>query len=110
MKKQGATINQKSVPVKTSSITLRADGAVLMLLAVRKENGTAVTTVTTKHEGESRASRGMTETHKSMDAAKAHLESLAKSATALGWKRGTFTVTAKPDAFSQLPAAPKAVA
>ena len=52
MKQQSATADAKNVSAKTSSITLRADGAVLTLLAVRKENGTAVTTATTKHAGD----------------------------------------------------------
>ena len=106
MKKQTASADQKNV--KSMSITLRGNGAVMVLLAIRKENGTAVTTVTTKNPGEAKGTRGMTETHKSIDAARAHLEGLAKSAIALGWKRGTFSAKRPEDAFSKLPAAPKA--
>lgn len=92
---------------KTASITLRANGTSLLLLAVLKPAGSAVTTVTTI-DAEKRTARGMTESHVSMDAAKAHLIALADKAEKLGWKRGLRSVALKPDAFAKLPAAPAA--
>jgi hypothetical protein len=103
MKKQTEQKNAKSV-----SITLRANGGVMVLLATRREDGSAVSTVTTKNPGDAKATRGMTQEFKSIDAARVHLEALAKSAIALGWKRGTFSAKRPDDAFSKLPAAPKA--
>lgn len=104
-KKQTSTA--KTVTPKSASITLRANGAVLTLLAVRKDDGSAVTTVTTRDTNK-KTSRGMTESHKDIDAAKAHLTKLAQKAETLGWQRGQFSAVAKPDAFSKIPAAPKA--
>jgi hypothetical protein len=94
-------------PAKSASITLRANGTMLLLLATLKENGTVVTQVTTR-DAEKKTTRGMTQSHKSMDVARAHLEALAKAAEKAGWVRGKFAAPAKPDAFSQLPAPPKA--
>jgi hypothetical protein len=100
----------KQIPTTTTaknsaSITLRANGSMLMLLAVRTQQG-ATTTVTTKHPNE-KSVRGMTEQHKSLDAAKARLDALAKDAAKQGWVRGTFRAVTKPDAFSSMPAAPQ---
>jgi len=51
----------------------------------------------------------MTELHKLMDAARAHLATLATKALAAGWKRSKFgEVTARSDAFSIIPAPAKA--
>lgn len=107
MKEQTATPDQKNDPPKSASITLRANGAVMTLLATCKEDGNAVTTVTTR-DAEKKTTRGMTETHKSMADAKAHLSALAEKAEKLGWQRGQFAMRARPDAFTKLPAAPKA--
>jgi hypothetical protein len=90
---------------KTASITMRANGSVLTLLAVRTESG-GMTTVTTKHPNE-KSVRGMTEQHKTFEAAKARLDTLAKDAAKQGWVRGKFQAAQKPDAFSSLPPAPK---
>ena len=49
---------------KTASITMRATGSALTLLAVRTESG-AITTVTTRHANE-KSVRGMTERHRSV--------------------------------------------
>jgi hypothetical protein len=103
-KKQTGTA--KTATPKSASITLRANGAVLTLAAVRKDDGSAVTTVTTR-DTDKKASRGMTESHKSIADAKAYLSTLAEKAEKAGWKRGTFAAAAKPDAFSKLPAPPK---
>ena len=106
--KRKPTTGRNDATAKTASITLRANGAVLSLLAMRKGDGTVVTSVTTKG-ADKKTARGMTEVHKSMDAARAHLEALVKSAAKLGWQRGQFAMAARPDAFSTLPAAPKEV-
>ena len=97
---------QTAAPAKSATITLRANGAVLTLMATCKSDGTAVSTVTTK-DAEKKKTRGMTETHKTFEAAKAHLNTLAQKAQKIGWERKTFKVTAKPDAFKELPKAPK---
>ena len=102
--KQSATT--KPGAAKSVSITLRANGSVMTLLAVRTEIG-ATTTVTTKHPNE-KSVRGMTEQHKSLEAAKIRLEALAKEAAKQGWTRGKFQAVSKPDAFDSLPPAPVA--
>ena len=101
---------KKQPSTKTSSITLRSNGAVLMLLATAQPDGRVVTTVNTKAAGDKRFTRGMTESHATMDKAKARLASLAADAQKAGWVRGKFEVARKPDAFTALPAAPTAVA
>jgi hypothetical protein len=96
-------------PQKTASVTLTgADGTSLYLLAERKPDG-AVTTVNTITPGTKGMSRGMTERHASFEDAKKHLGTMADKAVKLGWQRkATYKgFTAKPDAFSQLPAPPK---
>src|SRR5437762_9424186 len=106
MSKQQTATTTKSAAAKSASITMRANGSMLTLLAVRTENG-ATTTVTTKHPNE-KALRGMTEQHKTFDAAKARIDVLAKEAAKQGWVRGKFQAASKPDAFKSLPAAPVA--
>lgn len=92
---------------KSAVVTLHASGNTLTFLATRKADGSAVTTVTTR-DAEKKTTRGMTETHKDMNAAKVHLYKLANEAAKLGWHRAKGAgVVAKPDAFSKLPAAPK---
>ena len=104
------TATTKPGTTKTASITLRSNGAMLTLLAVRTESG-ATTTVTTKNPGEA-SIRGMSEQHKSFDAGKNRIDVLAKEAEKNGWVRGKFQAVSRPDAFSSIPnapAAPKAV-
>ena len=92
---------------KTAVITLHASGSTLTFLATRKGDGSAVTTVTTK-DADKKATRGMTETHADMAAAQAHLATLAEKASKLGWQQRTAPgAAAKPDAFKELPKAPK---
>ena len=92
---------------KSAVITLHASGNTLTFLATRKSDGSAATTVTTK-DADKNTTRGMTETHADMTAAKAHLSMLAEKAVKLGWQRRAVAgMVAKPDAFSKLPAAPK---
>jgi hypothetical protein len=98
---------KKQTTTKSASITLRANGSTLTLLATLRSDGSVVTTVTTR-DADKKLTRGMTETHANMEAARAHLAALAEKADKLGWKRGVRTVASKPDAFSKLPSAPKA--
>jgi hypothetical protein len=99
-------MSKKSL-AKSASITLRANGAVLTLLAVRTSDG-ATTTVTSKQANE-KSVRGMSETHKTFEASRARIDALAKDAEKQGWKRGKFQAAAKPDAFSTIPAVPQVV-
>jgi hypothetical protein len=98
---------EKQTTPKTAVITLHAGASMLMLTATAKADGSAVTHVTTKTEG--KTTRGMTEIHESMDKAKAHLATLAKKAESdkFGWQRRTNQMARRPDAFSELPKAPK---
>ena len=95
---------------QSATITLRANGHTLTLNAVRKSDGSAITYAVTR-DAEKKSSRGMTETHANIDAAKAHLAKLAEQATKAGWKRGVFAAPGRrADAFSKIPQAPKASA
>jgi hypothetical protein len=92
---------------KTSSITLLGPAdSTLYLLAERKPDG-ATTTVT--RTVDKKAERGMTKVHASFADAKKHIATLADQAVKLGWKRKAAWrgFTAKPDAFSDIPAPPK---
>jgi hypothetical protein len=93
---------------KSCSITLRANGSMMTLLALRTESGADVT-VTTKKPNEP-SERGMSQSFKSFDAAVTHVETLAKDAAKLGWTRGKFQAMRKADAFSSLPKPPAVVA
>jgi hypothetical protein len=97
----------KKPNAKTAAITLKANGSTLMLLATLRPDGTVKTCATTR-DADKKVHRGMTSVHPSMDAAKAHLADLADKATKLGWQRGARVHAAAPDAFSKLPAPPKA--
>jgi hypothetical protein len=108
MSNKPAAVTTKPAEAKSASITLRANGSILTLLAVRTEKG-ATTTVTTKHPNE-KSVRGMTESHRTFEAAKSRLDVLAKDAEKQGWVRGKFQAISKPDAFSSLPQPPTAVA
>jgi hypothetical protein len=94
---------------KTATITLRAGGTTMRLLAQRRPDETAVTYVTTV-DPDKKTTRGMTETHPTFDAARAALAGLAAKAEKLGWSRAVAGrgFVARPDAFTTLPAAPKA--
>jgi hypothetical protein len=108
MSKKQTTTEQQNTPAKSATVTLKANGSTLTLLATLKSDGSVVTTVTTRG-ADKKLSKGMTQMHANMDAAKAHLATLAKDAEKLGWKRGARVVATKPDAFSKLPVAPKTV-
>ena len=94
---------------KTASITLMSAGTRLTLLAVRRGDG-AETFVTTT-DAAKKSTRGMTEQHADFATAKAAIATQAHAAEKLGWTRRLAGrgFVAKPDAFSTLPAAPKAV-
>lgn len=108
MKSATAAPEQQNVTTKSASITLKANGSMLSLLATLRKDGMVVTSVTTR-DADKKVARGMSELHQTMEAAKVHLLALAEKAERLGWSRSVRTVAARPDAFSKLPA-PKAVA
>lgn len=89
----------------SATITLHAGASTLQFRACLKKDGSVQTTVTTRGS-DKKASRGMTERHADMAAAKAHIATLAKKAETLGWQRRA-GFAGKPDAFSKIPAAPK---
>jgi hypothetical protein len=104
------TTKPKTTEPQSATITLRASGAMLRLVALRKPDASVVTYVTTTTtDADKRSARGMTERHPTMDAAKKTLLALASKAEKLGWTRTApgRAFAAKPDAFSALPAAPK---
>jgi hypothetical protein len=105
MTKTNETTPEPQKPQKSTGIALRAGGSRMRIRASRRIAG-GVTTVTTK-VGKEPAVRGMTERHATFEAAVAYLEVLAGKAVKQGWTRGTGAFTSKPDAFSEMPAAPK---
>lgn len=94
---------------KSASITLTAPGATMSIVAERQGDG-AKTYVLTADENGKNTKRGVSSTHESFEAAKAATEKMAKTAEKLGWvrkqKRQGFV--ARPDAFTTIPAPPKA--
>jgi hypothetical protein len=94
---------------KTSAITLTAPGARLTLLAVRRTEG-AETFATTTDLATKKSTRGMTTRHATFEAACAALKVQAAKAQKLGWVRRApgRGFAARPDAFTELPAPPKA--
>ena len=97
---------------KRKSVTLTAgagDKAMRLTILARRTGSGGETTVTT-FDAKKKATRGMTQKFDSFDDAIEALGKLVKDATAKGWKRtersGGFK--AKPDAFTTMPAAPKA--
>lgn len=94
---------------QSSTITLTANGSTLQLVAERKADGSARTYVLTT-DANKKTARGMTESHASFDAAKAAIATSAAKAEKLGWSRRVAgrKFVARPDAFTALPAVPKA--
>ena len=93
---------------KTATVTLRAsDGSVMYIVAERKSDGARTYVITT--DANKKTARGMTETHPTFDAARTAIAASAAKAEKLGWTRKVAgrMFAAKPDAFSNLPAAPK---
>jgi hypothetical protein len=94
---------------KTATVNLTApDGSLIYIVAERKGDAAKTYVITTGADRKS--ARGMTEHHASFEAAKAHIEKLARSAEKLGAKRKVTRrgFVAKPDAFASLAAIIKA--
>jgi hypothetical protein len=108
MKKHVAKKQTTGTP-KTACINLKANGSAMSLVAVLRTDGMFETSVIVR-DAQKKLSRGMRQVWPTMDAAKAHLLSLADQATKLGWLRPVRTYSPRPDAFAKLPHAPKAVA
>lgn len=98
---------KKSTEQKSAIVTLRSNGSTLTLTATRRPDGTVRTAVTTR-DAAKKVERGMSAEHSDMDAAKRHIATLVTAAEKLGWARSPGTRSARPDAFSKLPAPPKA--
>ncbi len=93
---------------KSATVTLKAHGATMVLRAHRRSDGSAETFVTTR-DADKKTVRGMTTQHPTFEAAREALEALATKAQKLGWEKTVGRGFApKPDAFSTLPAPPKA--
>jgi hypothetical protein len=93
---------------ETATVTLRAGDTSMRILALRRRDGSATTTVTVIG-ADKKTSRGMTKVHADFATAQTHLAKLVAEATGKGWTRrhgGGFTP--RPDAFSALPAPPTA--
>jgi hypothetical protein len=98
-------MRQPNTPQKSVSVTLRANGAKMILLAEQKLDGSFVTTVRTI-DAAGQSSRGMTTHHPNLAASKAAIAALASAAEKAGWQRGKFMMTPRADAFTKLPAPP----
>jgi hypothetical protein len=77
------------------------EGSAMRIHATRHADGTAVSFVvwTTTKGGKKQHTRGATEHHDSMEAAKAAVAKLASQAMKLGWSRKASGFKTKPDAF-----------
>jgi hypothetical protein len=94
---------------KTATITLRADDGktTMQICAERRADGARTYVITT--DADKKTARGMTENHASFEAAKADIEKIAAKAVKAGWIRpARKAFVAKPDAFVDIPAPPKA--
>jgi hypothetical protein len=93
---------------KTATITLSANDSQMQVVAERTKDGARTYVLTIG--ADKKTARGMTTVHPTWDEAVASTTATAKAAEKLGWTRrvpGRHFV-AKPDAFTALPAAPKA--
>jgi len=97
----------KKTEAKSAIVTLRSNGSTLTFTATRRPNGSVRTAVTTR-DAAKKVERGMSAEHADMDAAKKHIATLVTAAEKLGWARSHGTRKAAPDAFTKLPAPPKA--
>ena len=96
-------------PQQTATITLNGPNeATLQIVAERKGEAARTYIITTG--ADKKSTRGMTEQHPTFEAAKKATEKMAAQAVKIGWKRKEARrgFVAKPDAFSTLPAPPKA--
>jgi hypothetical protein len=100
-------MKKSTEPQKSAVVTLRANGCTLTCAATRRPDGTVRTTVTTR-DAAKKVDRGMTAQHADMDAARKHIAGLVTAAERLGWARSHGARAAAPDAFTKLPAPPKA--
>jgi hypothetical protein len=100
---------QEPKTVKTVRVSLTGSGVRLTILASRKRDDSGVTIVTTT-DGKKKPLRGMTSKYTTFDLAVAALRKLEKDAIAKGWKKSERSggFKSKPDAFTVMPAAPKA--
>ena len=96
------------VVVKRKSVSLTAGETKLTILARRTRSGGETVVTTTDAKGKTQ--RGMTRKFETFELAVASLQGLETEAVKKGWKRseraGGFK--ARPDAFTSIPAAPKA--
>ena len=96
---------------KTATITLRAaDGSIMQICAERLKDSARSYILMT--DAAKKTTRGMTEAYPTFEAAKSAIEKIAVKAVKAGWirpeaRRG---FEPKPDAFSDIPAPPKAAA
>lgn len=97
----------KALP-KSATITLTASGATMSIVAERKGDGARTYVITTG--ADKKSARGLTESHATFEAAKKRTEKLATDAAKLGWERKQKRqgFVARPDAFTAIPAPPKA--
>ena len=100
-------MKKSTEPQKSAIVTLRANGCTLTFTATRRQDGAVRTTVTTR-DAAKKIECGMSAQHADMDAAKKHIAGLVSGAEKLGWQRSQRAHATKPDAFSKLPAPPKA--
>jgi len=95
---------------KTATITLRADDGLTTMQRVveRQADGARTYVITT--DIDKKTARGMTASHASFEVAKAYSETLATKAVKAGWHRREArpAFVKKLDAFSDIPAPPKA--
>ena len=96
---------------KRKSVSLTAGGSRLTILALRKADDTATVFVTTTDTKTKKTVRGMTRKFESFDLAVTALAKLEQDAAQKGWKKSTRSggFKAKPDAFTTMPVAPKAI-
>ena len=92
---------------KSAVVTLRANGCTLTFSATRRPDGTVRAVVTTR-DAAKKNERGMSTQHADMETAKKHIAGLVTAAEKLGWTHPRGTRPTQPDAFTKLPAPPKA--
>jgi hypothetical protein len=97
---------------KTATITLRAGDGTAMTIVAERLKDSARSYILMTDAAKKTTTRGMTAAHATFEEARAAIAASATKAEKLGWHRRPVAkgFTAKPDAFSALPAAPKASA
>ena len=90
---------------RTTRITLHSEGAKLVLMAQSRPSGEATTYAATTDLTTKKTTRGMTKHHTTFDAAALELGAMLRNAQKIGWQKSVRKgFTAKPDAFSTMPA------